>query len=197
MITEQPESLPDGDLVTHLPDVQLDALAVHIPSLSVQEAADRLGVTAKTIRRRIKQGTLRSFKMPTSQGFEWRVQLDTQDGHVDTQPSTTGDYIDIQEVDRGVQVPTQHVAPAAEVLKALDLAEQLRRDNAALVARNEQLAGQVGFLQAKVQDQERQIALLMAPKDEMADVTPEKPPFEPDPPTASERVSWWRMLFGP
>ena len=189
MMTEQPEGLPDGDLITHLPGVQLDTLAVHIPSLSVQEAADCLGVTAKTVRRRIKQGTLRSFKMPTSQGFEWRVQLDPQDGHVDTRPSTLGDHVDIREVDSGVQVPTHPTAPVAEVLKALDLAEQLRRDNAALVARNEQLAGQVGFLQAKVQDQERQIALLMEPQDEMADVTPEKPPVEP------ERVGWWRRVF--
>ena len=66
MMTEQPESLSDGDLITHLPGVHLDTLAVHIPSLSVQEAAERLGVTAKTVRRRIKQGTLHSFKMPTS-----------------------------------------------------------------------------------------------------------------------------------
>ncbi len=188
-MTERPESLPDGDLVTHPLGVQLDALAVHIPSLSVQEAADRLGVTAKTIRRRIKQGTLRSFKMPTSQGFEWRVQLDTQDGQVDAQPTPVGMHVDTQVVDRGVQVPTQSVAPTAEVLKALDLAEQLRRDNAALVARNEQLAGQVGFLQAKVQDQERQIALLMAPKDE--------PPEEPEPLVMREpQRPWWKRLFG-
>ena len=123
------------------------------------------------------------------------VQLDTQDGHLDTHPSPMGDHIDAQEVDKGVQVPTQPIAPAAEVLKALDLAEQLRRDNARLVARNEQLAGQVGFLQAKVQDQERQIALLMPPKDEPTDVMPEKAPVEPKPPALPERVRWWRRLF--
>jgi len=65
-------------------------------------------------------------------------------------------------------------------MKALEMVSELTR-------RNEQLAGQVGFLQAKMQDQERQIALLMAPKDEPA---PESP-AQPEP-----KVSWWRKLLG-
>jgi hypothetical protein len=65
-------------------------------------------------------------------------------------------------------------------MKALEMVSELTR-------RNEQLAGQVGFLQAKMQDQERQIALLMAPKDEPA----------PEPPAQLEpKVSWWRKLLG-
>jgi hypothetical protein len=114
------------------------------------------------------------------------VQLDTQDGEVDTQASLVGDHLDTHKVSRGVQVPTQPVAPGAEVLKALDLAEQLLRDNAALVARNEQLAGQVGFLQRQVIEQQETIQrLLPAPRDE-----PETP-AEPEP-----VKPWWKRLFG-
>ena len=79
-------------------------------------------------------------------------------------------------------------------MKALELAEQLRRDNAALVQRNEQLAGQLGFVQAKLQDAEEQIRLLMAPKDEPA---PKEP--EPAPERASEthppRRTWWQRTL--
>ncbi len=51
-------------------------------------------------------------------------------------------------------------------------------------------------LQRQVLEQQETIQrLLMAPKDEPADVTPEKSPVEPEPPAESVRVSWWRRLF--
>jgi len=64
-------------------------------------------------------------------------------------------------------------------MKALEMMSELTR-------RNEQLAGQVGFLQAKMQDQEQQIALLMAPKDEPAPELPAQP----------ERRPWWKRWIG-
>ncbi len=69
--------------------------------------------------------------------------------------------------------------------------ERLRRDN-------QQLAGQVGYLQRQVLEQQETIQrLLMAPKDEPTDVTPEKPPVEPAPPAASEPPRpWWKRLLG-
>src|SRR5919202_1400147 len=81
--------------------------------------------------------------------------------------------------------PVPAVADALQ--DAIELAAQLQRENAAIVSRNEQLAGQVGFLQAKLQDAERQIALLSAPRDdapsavEPASAQPKRPP-------------WWRRL---
>ena len=68
------------------------------------------------------------------------------------------------------------------VLEALRLVDSLRREN-------QQLAGQVGFLQAKLQDaqeESQQLRLLMAPKD------------EPAPPPAPEPVKrpWWRRILG-
>jgi hypothetical protein len=59
-----------------------------------------------------------------------------------------------------------------------------------LQAQNQQLAGQLGFTQAKLQDaqeENQQLRLLMAPKDEP---TPE-PPAQLEP-----KVSWWRKLLG-
>jgi hypothetical protein len=67
------------------------------------------------------------------------------------------------------------------VLEALRLVDSLRRDN-------QQLAGQVGYLQRQVLEQQETIQrLLMAPKDE---------PVEPEPPAEPEpRRSWWRRLW--
>ena len=56
----------------------------------------------------------------------------------------------------------------------------MRRDN-------QQLAGQLGFVQAKLQDAEEQIRLLMAPKDE--------PAAEPAP-APVQRAPWWKRIFG-
>jgi hypothetical protein len=66
--------------------------------------------------------------------------------------------------------------PAPETLELVRLVDRLSREN-------QQLAGQLGFTQAKLQEAEKQIALLMAPKD------------DPEPPAEPERRSWWRRLF--
>lgn len=43
--------------------------------LSIKEAAERLGVSADTVRRRLKKGELAGEKEPTPQGGEWRILL--------------------------------------------------------------------------------------------------------------------------
>jgi len=44
--------------------------------LSTAEAATRLGVSEKTIRRWIKAGKLRAYQLAVPQGYEWRIVLD-------------------------------------------------------------------------------------------------------------------------
>ena len=69
--------------------------------------------------------------------------------------------------------------PVPETLELVRLVARLSQEN-------QQLAGQLGFTQAKLQEAERTVALLMAPKDEPA----------PEPAAEPERVSWWKRLFG-
>jgi len=45
------------------------------PGLSIKEAADHLGISQTTVRRRVKEGTLLARQQPTSQGFEWRIYM--------------------------------------------------------------------------------------------------------------------------
>jgi hypothetical protein len=137
-----------------------------VDTLSVQQAAIHFGVTEKTIRRRIKGGSLSAQKVSTSQGYEWRVQIDGQSDQVDTH--ATG------HLDRLTgQVDTHPTAP--ELMKALEMVDRLQRDN-------QQLAGQVGYLQRQVQEQQETIQrLLMPPKDDPA-------PTEPE-----QKRAWWKV----
>ena len=170
-------------------------------TLSIQEAAVFYGVAEKTIRRRIKAGTLRAVQHPIAEGFEWRVYPETTHNHngasiqrihegtlaslelgtLGSQESTHSGQVE-QPVPKDDSTIVETPAQMPEVLALVQLVDRLQRDN-------QQLSGQVGFLQARVQDQERQIALLMAPKEEPKEDT-HAPPAEPVQPRP-----WWHRLF--
>ena len=168
-------------------DMDDSSAVMHDGSLSLQEAAERLGVSERTIQRRIQKGMLHAYKADTPRGLVWRVILDGTPVTHDSKQNGAAVVHDSVPVTHDSTPPA---APNPELLKALDLAEQLRRDNAALVQRNEQLAGQLGFIQAKLQDAEEQIRLLMAPQDARPAV-----PTPQDAPTPGKRA-WWRRLIG-
>ena len=217
--------------------VQVPSSAVHGDgSVSVQEAAAAFGCSEKTIRRRIKAGTLAAHRVPTSQGYEWRVHLNggdhrtgdpvvqvpppkgvQLDGHVDQIPdpphdpdssqvasadrqigeeaAPPADHVDGQTVHlpgHADQAPSQADKRADEenaripagseraLLKALELTDRLQRENM-------ELAGRVGFLQAKLQTAEEQLLALAAPAP--TQTAPDEPSFRPDQP-------WWKRIFG-
>ena len=139
-------------------------------ALTLEQAAAYFRVSERTLRRRIKSGTVTAYKVPTAQGYEWRV--------VAGQPDGTPVQVDTPSIRQDVRVDSTPASP--ELLKALDLVDRLQQDN-------QQLAGQVGFLQAKLQSAEEQIRLLSAPQDE-----PE-PAAEPGP---VQRAPWWKRLLG-
>ena len=161
---------------------QIPSHAVHADgSVSVQEAAQILGFSEKTIRRRIKAGTLTAHRLPTSQGYEWRVQLDAV---TDQAPPSLADQMDgphghlpsdaVQvdsqknEAENATAAPLNSASNEA-LLKALDFAERLQRENM-------ELAGRVGFLQAKLQTAEEQIlALTPGPLEEVLHEEVEEP----------------------
>ncbi len=49
-------------------------------TVSITEAAQRLGVSEKTIRRRLSGGTLRGERVNRHQGYTWAVHLDDDVG---------------------------------------------------------------------------------------------------------------------
>ena len=70
--------------------------------LPIKEAAERLGVSPDTIRRRMKKGELVGEKEPTPQGYEWRIILPREEADA-TEPqgepvtaSHAGDAIELE-----------------------------------------------------------------------------------------------------
>jgi excisionase family DNA binding protein len=144
--------------------------------LTPAEAAARLGVSERTIWRRIKAGKLKTEH--TADGVRVLLTDRLSDSPVSVSDTMT---------DRGVSTSdnvSDTVSVAPELMKALEMVDSLS-------SRNEQLAGQVGFLQAKLQDAESTIQrLLMAPKDEPNSTIVEQTPAE------QPRRSWWQRLVG-
>ncbi len=178
-----------------------------VSGLSVQEAAEYFGVSEKTIRRRIHSGELPAYKLPVSQGYEWRIRLDGQvdadAAQVDVPPSvhlnSTAVYMDghAEQLDTPPDQPAEDrggLDPAVlnVVLQPLrEELEQARREQRRLHEENLELAGRLGFYQAKMQEYEQRLLLLEAPKEapeaihELTLITHE-PVLRP----------WWKRLFG-
>jgi excisionase family DNA binding protein len=87
--------------------------------LSVEQAARALGISTKTVRRKIASGELPSRKEPTPRGERWLVQLSGQ-----IAPSTT--------LDTGQNAPVQSLLVLSQGFQALQehntgLAQELAR----------------------------------------------------------------------
>ena len=165
-------------------------------SVSLDEAAHQLGISERTVRRRIKEGTLAAYKMETPRGEVWRIYLPGTPADLEAPPRRQADQDGGDLPPSAAVVDTTLLSSAStsrDLQKALELIEHLHREHAEAMERayreNQQLAGQVGFLQARVQEQERQIALLMAPKDEPA-------PAPQEPEQAPAQRPWWRRFLG-
>ncbi len=163
-------------------------------TLTIKEAAEHFGVSERTIRRRIAAGELRASRAPMAQGYQVFVQVDTEVDHVDT----TADKVD-NDVDK-VDTSAADMPIMAVVMDELD---RVHTENQRLHDQTIQLAGQVGFLQAQLQQANEQIRMLT---DSQHVVRPEPAPSEPAPdveptPQAADqpakRVPWWKRLFGP
>ncbi len=180
----------------------------HDRSLSIEEAAQVLGCSARTVRRRIKDGSLRAFERPIPRGFEWRIlpealaEVDTEGsqapGKHDTearQPAEEGSQEDGKldmEAEEPASQPQEAPAEPA-LLKALELIEMLQREHRETVERlqeeNKELYGRAAYFQAKLQDAQERILMLEARP------TEEEQTAEPEPELKKPSRSWWRSFL--
>lgn len=170
-------------------------------SLSIEEAAQHFGCSARTIRRRIKDGSIQAFERPIPRGFEWRIlieepaKVDTEGrqtsgkhdrparqeaGKHDTGAETTGEAKEPSSKEEP-EPPVSPGSNAAEpaLLKALELIETLQREHRQEVEKlqqeNKELYGRASFFQAKLQDAQERILMLEAkPVEEEQPAEPEK-----------------------
>jgi len=162
------------------------------PSLSIDDAAVHYGVSARTIRRYIKDRKLTAFKRTTERGFEWRVyagQDVANDADNDRHANARIDSNDRQTVVNAGQSIIEVLPAASEVTRLLDHIEDLQEAHRQEVERvaqeNKRLADAAEFWQGRALNLEAEVKMLMAPKDEPAE------PAEPEP-----VKPWWRRLLG-
>ncbi len=158
-------------------------------TLTIKEAAEHFGVSERTIRRRIAAGELRATRAPMAQGYQVFVQIDNLD--------TVHDQVDTGSVN--VDTPLDNLDSSAldvpVMAVVMDELDRVHAENQRLHDQTIQLAGQVGFLQAQLQQAQEQVRLLTD-----SQRTPEQPAPDAEPtPQAvdqpAKRVPWWRRLF--
>jgi hypothetical protein len=126
-----------------------------VTRLSVEDAARVLGISQPTIKRRLKRGTLRGDRAPTSSGFKWYVLIDEPATPVatPTTPAATssgvagvaGDAADGIAAD----IPSAPPQTALLAQRAREMAEYTRELQAPLLARLEAQAERIGRLEAE------------------------------------------------
>ncbi len=156
---------------------------------TIREAAQACGLSEKTIRRRIKSGTMPAFQITTQYGVEWRVtSLDTAvEGILTQQQRVQGRRVYTGRIERvesrqsrePVDIARVDTPKNAALQQALKLAENARRDAERLQQQNVELAGRCGYLQARLEAAEKQVLALTTPP-------------EPECPQAP----WWKRLLG-
>lgn len=157
---------------------------------TIREAAQVCGVSEKTIRRRIKSGTLPAFQAPTQYGIEWRVtSLDTdREGKATPDVQTRrvqgrriySGWIEPAEV-RQSRVDTSRVGMDSQLTRALEIAVKCQQDTERLQQQNLELASRCGYLQARLEAAERQVLALSMPTETREE---------------GDRAPWWRRLLG-
>jgi len=130
--------------------------------ITLAEAAAVLGISKDAVRRRLRAGFLVGHRIDGPHGPTWCVHLDGVPGmrHPGAAPAPT------------VAHPADTVAPPAENAALVELVGRLTQEN-------RDLAGQVGYLQARAQILDEGVRALEAPKEQPAAVSTI---VEPSPP---------------
>jgi hypothetical protein len=149
--------------------------------LTLAQASQATGLTVDTIRRRLKRGELVGRKVATAYGPAWQVSLN---GHTEGVGEPAGDTVAVTTP--SPEQPSQGVVTDARegvgLLEALRLVEKLQEEN-----RN--LAGQVGYYQAQIEQLRDMIKMLEAPKERPPSPSPDEEELE-EPPSG-----WWGRVL--
>ena len=113
----------------------------------IAEAARRLGVSADTVRRRLKRGELEGEQHPTAQGFTWLVAMPAGSGSPDAAL---------------VHAPDGQAATSAEGTTVAELWRALEEEGKATVAAKDETIGrldaEVAFLREQLDQRSRELA---------------------------------------
>ena len=151
--------------------------------VDIKNAAQRLGITQEGVRKRIQRGLLKAEKIDN----RWLVALPTQleevQDRLENALYTVGELLE--------EGSNLHGTGLERVVQSfLEKLERAHRENL-------ELAGRVGFLQAKLQDAEEEIRMLRAPaQPPVPEPANHPPPSENGAEPGAQQVSprpWWQF----
>ena len=137
--------------------------------MNINEAARRLNVSTRTIRRHIKSGKIKAELIKGSFGDEYRI-LELPEQFDPNQPLDNDDTAEEREVALDTATPTT-------AFPTLELIRELQEKNLALAA-------QLGAAAERIRGLESQVKLLAPPKGSMPEAS------------SGLRAPWWQRLSG-
>ena len=151
--------------------------------VDIKTAAQRLGITQEGVRKRIQRGLLKAEKIDN----RWLVALPAQLEEVQDRLESAL-YMVGEQLEEGSNL---HGTGLERVVQSfLEKLERAHRENL-------ELAGRVGFLQAKLQDAEEEIRMLRAPaQPPVPEPANHPPPSENGAEPGAQQVSprpWWQF----
>jgi hypothetical protein len=178
-----------------------------VQAVTISEAARALGVSVETVRRRLRRQQLAGQKLPTAQGFEWRVLLPVQllDG-TERDSAASGDQADAAPPTHapGASPSQRSVAgPEREITRLEahvgDLRTELAEARAELEARRREVQ-ELHVIIARLTPAPTPLPAPTAPEgaDQADDqASPTQPPdsvaYAPD--QVTRRPAWWRRAW--
>ena len=127
--------------------------------LAIPEAAQRLGVSIDTVRRRLRKGELRGQHQPTPQGFIWMVEAPSAASGAPAEGHLLPDFNHI-DAERGTRVvvtrgegPIESKSPMANLPALRELVEVLRHEI-------DTMGRQLGIKDGQLESRDRQIEQL-------------------------------------
>ena len=162
--------------------------------VTVEQAAAILGVSASTIRRRIRAGSLRAEPVRRPQGVVWLVHLpaDAAAGTAEPPPAASAVATAPTASDAMIAYTRTLLEPLIAALdrsqgRVAELEREIGSLRAQLAVQNAQNATQASNLAAEAPE----------PTTEPSDPPAEPPPLAPDPlpPTTDGRSPWWRRWW--
>lgn len=144
--------------------ISLDPVEASSDSLdrvvSVQEASRHLGISPRTVLRRLSKGTLKGYKTEGTFGIEWRVSLDSLDKQ--SQDSSDSQVISLGTVEASSD--SQDTAEDSLILELRDqiavLREELNRERTEAQRQLQAAVFRNGYLEAQLENKDSEIKLL-------------------------------------
>lgn len=129
-------------------------------AVSVQEAARHLGISPRTVLRRLNKGSLDGYKIEGTFGVEWRVNLDSLDKQ--SQDSFDGQVISLDTVEASSD--SQDTIEDSLILELRDqisvLREELSRERIDAQRQLQAAVFRNGYLEAQLEGKDSEIKLL-------------------------------------